>query len=246
MESEIDRREFLKSAVAAGAVVTLGGAATQLFADATQQAGAGTPPIDVSMVKLPYAEDALAPVISAHTVDLHYHKHHASYYTMLKGWIGTHPDYQKQTLEQLIKANQGGTGMSEAIFNFSVLLNNHNWYWLSLKPKAGGAPKGKIEKMIAAAYGSYETFKKAFVDEGMKLGVGFVWIVQDGDKVMVYRTEYHDTPILKGFRPLLAIDVWEHAYYMDYENDRQKYLDAVVANLLNWDFAESNLLPKKK
>jgi len=246
MENEIGRREFLKSAAAAGAVVTLGGAANRLFADAPQPLAAWKPPTDVAMVKLPYAESALAPVISAHTVDLHYHKHHASYYTMLKGWLGTHADYQNQTLEQLIRANQGGTGMGEAVFNFSVLLNNHNWYWLSLRPNAGGAPKGKIEKMVTAAYGSYETFKKAFIDEGMKLGVGFVWIVQDGDKVMVYRTEYHDTPILKGYQPLLAIDVWEHAYYMDYENDRQKYLEAVIANLLNWDFAESNLVQKKK
>jgi Fe-Mn family superoxide dismutase len=244
MDNDIGRREFMKTAAVAGAMVTLGGARDMLFADAPQPAW--TPPKDVAKVKLPYAEGALAPTISAHTVDLHYHKHHESYYTMLKGWIGVHPEFQNQTLEQLIKANQGGLGMAEAVFNYSVLLNNHNWYWLSLKPKAGGAPKGKMEKLVNASYGSYDGFKKTFIDEGMKLGVGFIWIVQDGDKGVVYRSEYHDTPLLKGYQPLLAIDVWEHAYYMDYENERQKYLEAVLANLLNWDFAESNLVQKKK
>jgi superoxide dismutase, Fe-Mn family len=243
MENDIGRREFMKTAAIAGAALTLGGTRDLLFADAAQPAWA--PPKDVAKVKLPYADGALAPAISAHTVDLHYHKHHESYYTMLKGWIGTHPEYQNQTLEQLIRSNQGGIGMAEAIFNYSVLLNNHNWYWLSLKPKAGGAPRGKMGNLVAVSYGSYDAFKKTFIDEGMKLGVGFVWVVQDGEKVVVYRSEYHDTPLLKGFQPLLAIDVWEHAYYMDYENERQKYLEAVLANLLNWDFAESNLARKK-
>lgn len=233
----------MKTAAIAGAALTLGPAHDLLFAETTQPAWA--PPKDVAKVKLPYAEDALAPSISARTVDLHYHKHHESYYVMLKGWIGTHPEFQNQTLEQLIRANQGGIGMAEAVFNYSVLLNNHNWYWLSLKPKAGGAPKGKMANVVAVSYGSYDAFKKTFIDEGMKLGVGFVWVVQEGEKVLVYRSEYHDTPLLKGYQPLLAIDVWEHAYYMDYENERQKYLEAVLANLLNWDFAESNLMKKK-
>jgi superoxide dismutase, Fe-Mn family len=243
MENDIGRREFMKTAAIAGAALTLGPGRDLLFADAAQPSW--VPPLDVAKVKLPYADNALAPSISAHTVDLHYHKHHESYYTMLKGWIGVHPEFQNQALEQLIKSNQGGIGIAEAVFNYSVLLNNHNWYWLSLKPKAGGAPKGKMANMVAVSYGSYDAFRKTFIDEGMKLGVGFVWIVQDGEKVLVYRSEYHDTPILKGYRPLLAIDVWEHAYYMDYENERQKYLEAVLANLLNWDFAESNLIKKK-
>jgi superoxide dismutase, Fe-Mn family len=245
MENDIGRREFLKTAAIAGAVVTAGGAASRLFAQAPA-AASWAPPVDVAMVKLPYAEDALAPVISARTVNLHYHKHHESYYTTLKGWIGVHPEFQNQSLEQLIKTNRGGIMMAEAVFNYSVLLNNHNWYWLSLKPKAGGKPKGRMEKLIGASYGSYETFKKTFIDEGMKLGVGWVWVVLDGDKVLVYRSEYRDTPILKGYVPLLAIDVWEHAYYMDYENERGKYLEAVLGGLLNWDFAESNLSQRKK
>jgi Fe-Mn family superoxide dismutase len=244
MENDLGRREFMKTVAIAGTTVALAGATDLLFAQASQPAW--LPPKEVAMVKLPYAEDALAPAISAHTVRLHYHEHHESYYTMLKGWIGVHPEFQNQTLEQLIRANQGGIQMAEAIFNYSVLLNNHNWYWLSLKPGAGGAPKGRMEKLINASYGSYNAFKKTFIDEGMKLGVGWVWVVQDGDKVFVYRSEYRDTPLLKGYQPLCAIDVWEHAYYMDYENQRQKYLEAVLANLLNWDFAESNLVQKKK
>jgi Fe-Mn family superoxide dismutase len=244
MDNEVTRREFIKGAAVAGATLTLVSAQDLLFAQTPQPSW--VPPKEVAMTKLPYAENALAPSISEKTVKLHYHKHHESYYTLLKGWIGTHPDFQNQTLDQLIIKNQGGIEIAETIFNYSVLLNNHNWYWLSLKPKAGGRPKGKMENLINASYGSYEAFRKTFIDEGTKLGVGWVWVVQDGDKAKVYRSEYHDTPILKGFRPLLAFDVWEHAYYMDYENEREKYLEAVLNNLLNWDFAESNLAPKKK
>ena len=98
--------------------------------------------------------------------------------------------------------------------------------------------------MIIASYGSYDAFHKMVLDEAMKFGVGWVWIVQDGEALKVYRSEYIDTPLLKGYKPLLAIDVWEHAYYLDYENDRQKYVGAVMANLINWDFAEANLAKK--
>jgi Fe-Mn family superoxide dismutase len=200
----------------------------------------------ISMIKLPYPENALEPAISARTVNLHYTKHHQSFYDTLKAYVDSHPEYQNMTNEELLQKYKDGINLDETIFFVSVLLNNHNWYWQSLKPKAGGAPKGKMEKLITAAYGSYDGFKKAFIAEAGKLGAGWVWVVQDGDKVMVYRSEYHDTPLVKGYNPLLAIDVWEHAYYLDYQDERAKYVEAVLAGLLNWEFAEKNLVQKKK
>ncbi len=245
MEHDQSRREFMKTVAVAGAAMTIvSGQGHRLFAQTA--APAWEVPKGVAMVKLPYAESALAPAISANTINLHYHKHHEGYYTTLKDWIGAHEEFQNQSLEQLIKANQNGIRFAEGVFNYSVLLNNHNWYWLSLKPNAGGAPKGKIGKMVDASYGGYDAFKKAFIEAGMELGVGWVWVVKDGESVKVYRSEYRDTPILKGYRPLLAVDVWEHAYYLDYENERGKYLDAVLGKLLNWDFAEANLAERKK
>ncbi len=244
MEPDYNRRRFIKNAVGAGAAMALASAPGYVFGQDKKSKPAQ--PEMVSMVKLPYAENALEPFISSRTVNLHYHKHHQGYLTMLSGWLDSHKEFQNQTLEQLILKNKGGILFEETVFNYSILLNNHNWYWQSLKPKAGGAPKGKVEKMIAASYGSFDAFRKAVLDESMKLGVGWVWIVQDGEKIKAYRSEYLDTPLLKGFRPLLAVDVWEHAYYLDYQNDRQKYVEAILNNLLNWEFAEQNIVQKTK
>jgi Fe-Mn family superoxide dismutase len=198
------------------------------------------------MVKLPYAENALEPSISAKTVNYHYHKHHQSYFDLLKSYIEKHDDYRNMTLEEILVKCNGGIMFDETMFDVSVLLYNHNWYWQSLKPKGGGKPTGEIEKRILASYGSYDAFRKTFVEEAQKLGVGWIWVVLDGEKVLVYRSEYHDTPLVKGYVPLLAIDVWEHAYYLDYQNERGKYVDAVLDSLLNWEFAEKNLAAVKK
>lgn len=200
----------------------------------------------ISMVALPYAQDALAPFISARTVDLHYNKHHKGYYELLTGWINTHPEFQNQSLEELIAQNQGGIRFAEAVFDTSVLLYNHNWYWMSLRPKSGGQPKGTIASYINGSFGSYSAFRKQFIDAAMELGIGWVWVVLDGKAVKVYRSEYHDSPLLKGYVPLLAVDVWEHAYYLDYQDDRQKYVEAVLDNLLNWDYAQVRLAAAAK
>ena len=127
------------------------------------------------------------------------------------------------------------------MFDIAVLLYNHNAYWPSLAPGGGGVPKGKIGAMIDFSFGSYGAFRKTFIAESMKLGVGWVWLVGEGDKVKVYRSEYNDTPLLKECIPLLAVDVWEHAYYLDYQNDRQQYVEAVLDHLLNWEQAEKTL-----
>lgn len=216
-----------------------------VFAAGAKPGAASTAlPKTISMTALPYAEDALAPFISARTVGLHYHKHHKSYYELLTKYIESHADFQNMSLEELLIRNRNGILFDETMFDVSVLLNNHNYYWPSLKPKSGGRPSGEIGRRISDSYGSYEAFRKNFIEQAMKLGVGWVWVVQDKDKILAYRSEYHDTPLVKGHVPLLAIDVWEHSYYLDYANDRQKYVEAVLDNLINWDFAEKNLAKK--
>jgi Fe-Mn family superoxide dismutase len=234
MDSMHDRRTFIKLAAGAGTAIAMSSVTRSVAAepatDPSRQA--------INMVALPYVENALEPYISRRTVTIHYNKHHKGYYNLLKAYVDSHPDYQNLTVAELIQKNNNGILLDETIFDVSVLLYNHNRYWQSLAPKAGGAPKGIMEKHIADSYGTYNAFRKAFIDEGMKLGSGWVWIVLEGGKLKVYRSEYHDTPLQKGYLPLLTVDVWEHAYYLDYQNERQKYIEAVLDHLLNWSFAE--------
>jgi Fe-Mn family superoxide dismutase len=243
MQTETNRREFFKLAAGAGAALALASAKNSMvFGEEPLDTNTHAGENEIVMVNLPYKETGLEPWISGKTVNLHYFKHHRGYYTMLLNYIHTHPAYQKQTVEELIKGNkQGSVLLDEDIFDISVLLYNHNWYWPSLSPTGGGVPIGQIGSMIKNAYGSYDAFRTIFIDESMKLGVGWVWVVRDGKTVKVYRSEYHDTPLLKGYEPLLAIDVWEHAYYLDYLNDRQKYVEAVLDHLINWEQANTKL-----
>ena len=244
MEKE-NRREFLKHAAEAGATLALASAGASAVFGADDNADNNTD-VDskkygIIMANLPYEENALEPFISEKTVNLHYHRHQQEYYNLLKGWIHSHSEYQNQTVEELIRVNHGGILLDESVFDLAVLLFNHNAYWPSLSPSAGGTPHGRIGSMIDASYGSYQAFRKAFTEESLKLGIGYLWVVADKDKVLVYRTDYHDTPLLKGYKPLLAVDMWEHAYYLDYQNDRRAYVNAVLDHLLNWDHAEKLL-----
>lgn len=244
MPKETSRREFFRLATGAGAVLALASAhGSKIFGEESPEGDtvSNTDKHGIAMVNLPYEEASLDPWISEKTVRLHYFNHHRGYYNTLRAYIHSHPEYQQQTVEELIRNNQGQVLLDETIFEISVLLYNHNWYWPSLSPTGGGIPKGKIGELIATAYGSYDAFRTAFIEESMKLGVGWVWVVRDGEAVKVYRSEYHDTPLLKGYEPLLAIDVWEHAYYLDYQDNRKKYVEAVLDHLLNWTQAENNL-----
>lgn len=248
MESTHNRREFMK--LAAVAAVALSSGSRSITAGPVSTASKKT----IDMIALPYAENALEPFVSAKTVAVHYHNHHKGFYNTLKAYVEAHPEYQNQSVEELIMKCKDGILLDDTIFYISVLLYNHNRYWQSLKPKAGGAPKGKMGKLVTASYGTYDTFRAAFIGEAMKLGAGWVWVALEGDpstssgqaQLKVYRTEYHDTPLAKGHTPLLAIDVWEHAYYLDYQDDRKRYVEAVLDNLLNWEYAEKLLVPAKK
>ena len=189
---------------------------------------------------LPYADNALAPVISANTVGFHYGKHHKGYVDNLNKLIaGT--EFAGLPLEKIILQTTGKTGET-AIFNNAAQTWNHTFYWRSLRPKGGGEPGGVLKQKIEASFGTLDGARKELAAAAMaQFGSGWVWLVLDGDKLKVVRTGNADVPMITGMKPLLTIDVWEHAYYLDYQNRRADYVNAVLDKLINWDFAVENL-----
>ena len=189
---------------------------------------------------LPYAENALDPVISAKTIGIHYGKHHKKYVETLNKLIaGT--ELAKLTLEELISATAGKADKA-AIFNNAAQTWNHTFYWRSLRPKGGGEPPAALKQKIEASFGSLEACKKELATAATtQFGSGWAWLVLEGDKLKVVKTGNAETPLAKGAKPLLTIDVWEHAYYLDYQNRRTDYVNAVLGKLINWDFAADNL-----
>lgn len=189
---------------------------------------------------LPYAENALEPVITAKTVSFHYGKHHKGYLDNLNKFIaGT--DYSELSLEEIIK---GTAGRQEriAIFNNAAQTWNHSFYWNSLSPKGGGEPPAALKKKIEASFGSLDACKKELSSAAVsQFGSGWAWLVLDGAKLKVVKTANADNPLTTGVKPLLAIDVWEHAYYLDYQNLRLDYVNAVLNKLINWEFALQNI-----
>ena len=189
---------------------------------------------------LPFADNALEPVISAKTISFHYGKHHKAYVDKLNKLVkGT--DYESAPLERIIKETAGKPDKSE-IFNNAAQVWNHTFYWNSLKGNGGGKPSGKIAEMIEKAFGGYNKFKKELSATTVsQFGSGWGWLVQEGATLKVVKTGDAEVPLTKGQKPLLTIDVWEHAYYLDHQDKREAYVDAVIDKLLNWDFASRNL-----
>jgi len=189
----------------------------------------------IELPPLPYADDALDPHISARTISFHYGKHHATYVANLNGLIEGTPDADK-SLEQII-ADAGPGGL----FNNAAQVWNHTFYWNSMSPSGGGDPSGDLAAAIDKSFGSASAFKEELVTKGKgNFGSGWTWLVKDGDGLAVINTDDADTPIKHGKVPLLTVDVWEHAYYLDYQNARPAYLETFVDKLLNWEFAASN------
>ena len=192
---------------------------------------------EITLEPLPYADDALAPVISARTISFHYGKHHAGYVKTLNSLIaGT--QYEGRPLEEIVRtaAEHGDT----AIFNNAAQTWNHTFYWNSLAPAGkGGAPSTKLQAAIDAAFGSVDACKNALADAAIKrFGSGWGWLVAENGKVSVESTPNAETPITRaGVKPLLVVDVWEHAYYLDWQNVRADYVKAVVGGHLNWNAA---------
>ena len=189
---------------------------------------------------LPYAESALAPVISANTIGFHYGKHHKGYIDNLNKLVaGT--EFAGLTLEKII-VKAAGDAKNAAIFNNAAQAWNHTFYWRSLTPNGGGEPSSELKKKIEASFGTLDALKKELATAATtQFGSGWAWLALEGDKLKVVKTGNADTPLAKGVKPLLTIDVWEHAYYLDYQNRRTDYVAAVIDKLINWSFAVDNL-----
>jgi superoxide dismutase, Fe-Mn family len=190
---------------------------------------------------LPYARSALAPHISEETLNFHYGKHHQAYVTNLNGLVKDTP-LEKASLEEVIKDSAGDKAKA-GIFNNSAQVWNHTFYWHSMSPDGGGKPKGKIAELIERDLGGYDNFVKEFKAAGAtQFGSGWAWLSLKGGKLVISKTPNAETPLTEaGTTPLLTMDVWEHAYYLDYQNRRPDYIDTFLNSLVNWDFANQNL-----
>ena len=185
--------------------------------------------------ELPYATNALAPHMSQETLEFHYGKHHNAYVTNLNN-LTKDTRYEKMSLEEIIVSSEG------PIFNNAAQIWNHTFFWNSLSPKGGGNPEGSLATMIQKEWGSFEKFKEDFTKSAVSnFGAGWTWLVLGGNgKLSIVNTSNAQTPLTTKDVPLLTVDVWEHAYYIDYRNERPKFINAFWS-LVNWDFANKNL-----
>lgn len=225
----LTRRDLLKLGT-----VAIGAAAFGNVASALAQSSAV-----ITLPPLPYPDDALAPVISANTISFHYGKHHKGYVDNLNKMIaGT--NLEKSSLEQIVKSTAGAAD-KQGIFNNAAQVWNHTFYWNSMKANGGGKPGGDLAQKMDATFTNFDNFKKELVAAATgQFGSGWAWLVSEGGALKVVKTPNAETPLTKGQTPLLTIDVWEHAYYLDYQNKRADYVNAVIDKLLNWDFAAAN------
>lgn len=194
----------------------------------------------IELPLLPFSKNALEPYISSQTLDYHYGKHHNTYVINTNNLIKD-TDLENASLEEIIKTSFNNPAQI-GLFNNAAQVWNHTFYWHSLSPTGGGAPSGKIATMINQDFGSYDDFAKRFKEAALgQFGSGWAWLAVVEGKLAIHKTSNADTPIVHGMTPLLCIDVWEHAYYLDYKNIRAEYVDNVINRLLNWDFANRNL-----
>ncbi len=190
--------------------------------------------------ELPYGLDALEPHISRRTLEFHYGKHHAAYVTNLNKAIEG-GDLEGKSLEEVIVAVAGDASKA-GVFNNAAQVWNHSFYWQCMKPDGGGAPSGALAEKIAADFGSFEAFVEQFKTAGAtQFGSGWAWLVLDGGTLKVTKTPNADLPLAHGQKALLTMDVWEHAYYLDYQNRRPDYMTTFLDKLVNWDFVAANL-----
>jgi superoxide dismutase, Fe-Mn family len=197
----------------------------------------GTAAMAFELPSLPYDMDALAPHISKETLEYHYGKHHQTYVNNLNKLVeGT--EHANASLEDIIGAADSGSGL----FNNSAQVWNHTFYWSCMSPSGGGAPQGEVGEAINGAFGSYDEFRKQFTEAATtQFGSGWAWLTDDGSGLKVMKTANADLPLKHSVKALLTIDVWEHAYYIDYRNARPSYIETWMDHLLNWDFVAKNL-----
>lgn len=213
----------------------LGAAATGILASTARAAPAVAPPF--TLPPLPYPADGLAPVISGQTLGFHHGKHHQAYVDNLNQLVAG-SEMEKHTLDAVVRATNGTDKV--AIFNNAAQASHHAFYWNSMRPGGGGAPPtGQVANLISRSFGGFDRFKVEFTEKAAKLfGSGWCWLVLDGEVAKVVQTRNADLP---SGRPILVIDVWEHAYYLDYQNRRSEYVTAWLDRLVNWEFATKNL-----
>ena len=193
---------------------------------------------------LPYADNALEPYISAQTIGFHYGKHHATYIKNYNGLVEGTP-FDNKSLEQVI-VEVSADPAKVGVFNNGAQAWNHSFYWNSLTPNGGGEPSGELADKIVEDFGSFDKFKEELKNAAAtQFGSGWAWLVLDNGKLKVVKTGNAQTPLTSGQTPLLAVDVWEHAYYLDYQNRRPDHVAAVIDHLLNWKFANDNYLAAK-
>jgi Fe-Mn family superoxide dismutase len=195
--------------------------------------------MDFKVPALPYAKDALQPVMSAETLEYHYEKHHKGYMTKLQAALEGKPEASK-SLEEVVKTSSGG------VFNNAAQIWNHTFWWESLKPAGGGAPAAGNVKDLIDGLGGWTKFREEWIAAGNnRFGSGWVWLVLSGGKGKIISTPNAETPLTTGDIPLLTADVWEHAYYIDHRNNRNAFLEAFCDKLINWDFVAKNLAAAK-
>jgi Fe-Mn family superoxide dismutase len=189
---------------------------------------------------LPYADDALDPHISGKTLQFHHGKHHKTYVEKANSLIND-TEFADLDLEEIIKKTYG-VAQHTAIFNNTAQAWNHTFYWHCMKPEGGGEPEGEIADRINSTFDSYDNFVSVFMEAATgRFGSGWAWLVLDDDQLKIVNTINAETPLAENKKPLLTVDVWEHAYYLDYQNKRAEYLENFIKNLINWDFVNANL-----
>jgi len=234
---QMTRRTFCTSVMAASAAMLAGSRTFAAASTIPKHEGAMT----FTLPELPYAQDALEPYISANTLSFHYGKHHQAYVTNLNNLLKD-SDMAKLSLEDIIMKTAGDSSKA-GIFNNAAQVWNHTFYWHSMKPGGGGAPKGALAQKITKDFGTYDAFKEAFKTAGAtQFGSGWAWLVIEKGTLKVTKTPNADLPMVHGQTALLTMDVWEHAYYLDYQNRRPDYITTFLDKLVNWDYAEANLL----
>lgn len=188
--------------------------------------------------ELPYRSDALEPFLSQRTLETHHGKHHKGYINKLNDLVkGT--EYSDMSLQQVVMKAHGDGNL--AVFNNAAQSLNHGFLWESMSPDGGGSPAGPLSDAIDAAFGDLNGFQEAFKQAALsQFGSGWIWLVMDSGGLRIMQTGNADTPILRGQQPLLTLDVWEHAYYLDYKNDRGQYVDTYLSDCINWAFAAQN------
>jgi len=186
--------------------------------------------------KLPYPKDALEPHIDAKTMEIHHGKHHNAYVTKLNGALEGHADLQKKSIEEILSSiNQVPENIRQAVINNGGGHANHSLFWQIMGPKKGGKPSGDLASAIDAELGGFDTFKKDFANAAAtRFGSGWAWLTVQGGKLHVFSTANQDSPIMQGHTPILGLDVWEHAYYLNYQNRRPDYIEAFW-NVVDWD-----------